>query len=934
MKLPEKKKDCRRTRTGSALLIVLGLLALLMITGVAFAILMRIERSSASNLRHTAMARQLAKGGLAYAIAALDEELKADLSTNRYRNYHWPDRICKPSADARRTVHIAEDAFLSLDREAIYSDQVANAHVLTAETARYLPGGLRYRVELVRNEFDEVYNRPEWIPVRAKGGDDKQDEIIGRYAYVILNTTGLLDANSVHTNSAEDSIGRGIGADAGELQLHPAAQPDVVNLTQFLAVRAEHGRYETVAELATLNGGLKGEELSSLDVFSYSQPDMIPPAPPAKATSEMRAAHISLINSLGGVYDANNPKNSKPAPKIDISSADKIIANRNNIMLALQAAGLQDHATAFNNAQAKWAYLGLLDYVDDDSEPAYVDEWTKLPGQQKISADDQMFARPATEAMPLYSVFAVSIAYEMDNIGARDGVDWVRHTVKYDIRAVYSYPFQTSKGRPFKLEADIGSENGGTASEWEPLLPPLTVPEKVTKEHVIVGPGLNEPYLQIEKTQTLERPITDGKPPLLAFYLHCRASTIDEKTGKVIRRTPANYNNSDPVVIYVGMTGSDIDNGGAIFWSEAIDPRCNWETYHALWRASRDYAWERPVNPVTTAGEEPLDKLHEVIGYPMPAQPLDYPLHRYMLTTPSVIHNYFRIYIDGMRIGDPDSAHCDPFMQQIRAHVADGPMQSVGEMGYLPIGLWLTLHLYDHEHNPPLDFGNNKYPNNVLPPDGFHRVLDYFTLGDPNRRRHGLVNLNTQYTNAVAALFTHLPLQTERNPGSRIKVPQDYDQINKTYKDAYRLFSTTTKRECNDATELAEWLVDKGPYERLSDLGYFFRGTPQLGIASGDYSAVYPLAALKAAVGAGGVGEFEREALIRNICNLVTLRGQTFTIILRADAFSPRFGLTGVKYGNVLATATAVAQVWRDTEPVAGTKNHPTFIQFFKIINE
>jgi hypothetical protein len=83
--------------------------------------------------------------------------------------------------------------------------------------------------------------------------------------------------------------------------------------------------------------------------------------------------------------------------------------------------------------------------------------------------------------------------------------------------------------------------------------------------------------------------------------------------------------------------------------------------------------------------------------------------------------------------------------------------------------------------------------------------------------------------------------------------------------------------------------------------------------------------------GKGGFGELEREALIRNACELFTLRQQTYTIVIRADSFSPFFGMTGVKKGSVLATAQAVAQVWRDPYPDPDG-NHPCFVQFFKLI--
>ena len=80
-------------------------------------------------------------------------------------------------------------------------------------------------------------------------------------------------------------------------------------------------------------------------------------------------------------------------------------------------------------------------------------------------------------------------------------------------------------------------------------------------------------------------------------------------------------------------------------------------------------------------------------------------------------------------------------------------------------------------------------------------------------------------------------------------------------------------------------------------------------------------------------GEFERESVIRNSCGLFTTRGQTFIIAVRGESYSPMFGKTSVKGGSVNAAKTAVAQVWRDSEPDENG-NHPIFIQFFKIIDD
>jgi hypothetical protein len=75
------------------------------------------------------------------------------------------------------------------------------------------------------------------------------------------------------------------------------------------------------------------------------------------------------------------------------------------------------------------------------------------------------------------------------------------------------------------------------------------------------------------------------------------------------------------------------------------------------------------------------------------------------------------------------------------------------------------------------------------------------------------------------------------------------------------------------------------------------------------------------------VGEFEREAVIRNLSGLLTVKQQMFTIILRADAFTTRFGSDKLKDGTVLSSATAIAQVYRDAAPP-----HKVTVRLLKIL--
>ena len=56
----------------------------------------------------------------------------------------------------------------------------------------------------------------------------------------------------------------------------------------------------------------------------------------------------------------------------------------------------------------------------------------------------------------------------------------------------------------------------------------------------------------------------------------------------------------------------------------------------------------------------------------------------------------------------------------------------------------------------------------------------------------------------------------------------------------------------------------------------------------------------------------ERESLIGKIAKHTTTRGQSFTIVIRSDAFAPKFG-SDVD-GTTLASKVAIVEAWRDSE--------------------
>ena len=77
MKMNNKEK-------GSALVIVLGMLAVLMLMAVAFSIIMRTERAGTTNLRHSLTAQNGIQSAIAHAISDIDKKLGDSIVSASY----------------------------------------------------------------------------------------------------------------------------------------------------------------------------------------------------------------------------------------------------------------------------------------------------------------------------------------------------------------------------------------------------------------------------------------------------------------------------------------------------------------------------------------------------------------------------------------------------------------------------------------------------------------------------------------------------------------------------------------------------------------------------------------------------------------------------------------------------------------------------------
>ena len=164
-----------RARTGSALLIVLGFMALMTAGAVAFSVRMRATRQPVSDVAGDERGRFLLQAALARAMSEIDADVGDRLATG------WPERVLG-----------ADDSF----------ETNGVVPVLTFEALAYLPPGL---AETVRSRA-ACARTARW---------QRLDFDAGRVAYLAVDVSDLPDANVVRAAMRRTS------ASDGRLSLRP-----------------------------------------------------------------------------------------------------------------------------------------------------------------------------------------------------------------------------------------------------------------------------------------------------------------------------------------------------------------------------------------------------------------------------------------------------------------------------------------------------------------------------------------------------------------------------------------------------------------------------------------------------------------------------------------------------------------------------------------
>ncbi len=292
-------KTARMEKRGVALIITMGFLAIIAILAVSFAVTMRIERLVARSYADNVRSRQIAHVALARAIDAIHSSAAAG-------GWVWPSNVLY---SATGTVSVA--------------------NILSGAVTNYLPAGLlaeaRGRIGGVR-----------WANLQSG------TNLIGRYAFLVVNSSGLLDINMGYDDDAA-ALTRSYGANLNELAYTNEILPEVktpVNIPRArrfnIPASPAFGRIETHAEILPVLA------------YGYSNQQPLYPVHPTY--------FINFSYFPRGYWDSVDVK--EPV----YIGGDVSGINFGDVQTAFQSMGL-------SAARAKVAADNLKDYLDSDRVP-------------------------------------------------------------------------------------------------------------------------------------------------------------------------------------------------------------------------------------------------------------------------------------------------------------------------------------------------------------------------------------------------------------------------------------------------------------------------------------------------------------------------------------------------------------------------------------
>jgi len=235
-------KPCKGTNSekGVALIMVLGLLTVMVLMAVTFAITMRTERLAAGNAADTVRARELVQVGLV--------RVMNDLAVNL-----GPTGLIHPDGKVYPDWNVTNSYYTNdITGKARWG---TNVYLLATDRANEATNYIPRSIWTAVTNADTSNPSYHWLPVEHLAYTNNplgnpclsESNLMGRVAYLILNCSGLLDANYV------GGTARGVGMDPTEIAISNMYDFSSGGAQQFFLKRTQDIRYETLEELYQRN---------------------------------------------------------------------------------------------------------------------------------------------------------------------------------------------------------------------------------------------------------------------------------------------------------------------------------------------------------------------------------------------------------------------------------------------------------------------------------------------------------------------------------------------------------------------------------------------------------------------------------------------------------------------------------------------------------
>lgn len=892
---------------GSALLIVLGFLTFMMISAVSFAVYMRIERQASSNYRHSVTARHLLNAGLYRAIDEIDSELRIPEvnSTKRPIKFpDWPGRVRDSAVNNGQ-------------------DNGQNARVLSLESLSFIPGILvndvrRYAVPNKSDPSQATWMGAKWrkisMPVRSLGGGENayEESVLGRYAYVCVNVSDMLDVN-VCKAAVRDAVTNRVGI--GHLF---GPNTDALRKTFDEGYKTKDRHYET---------------LQDFYACMYARSDATFGSPYHEFVKD--GEDTGFDDAINHVLIADSIVKAQPARSdaVNILQYAKTGAPL-TAAKAFAAQLLKTMTSPPSGAEEHFTYC-LRDYLDDDDTPFYAGKVStiyrpslemvpmvsqivlaKTPALSPVVGSGPEEADPADPSNPIKSI---QLKWSQSGIPPPISVEFVFPFKYGDQKDLDSFTCETEAYLvAIKSSADLKS--GDTGLQNLGNIQPGRIFKKLTKINATVPippfnnteDSVNNCYKKIIVTFQQPAPAAE----ILAYYKNGVLFNDATHTSRFAENDEIRV----AMVVFVGVKhGNDfVDMAPA---SPLMTATPTWgnisliknnlifqtDTFKIAATVTKQLAYD--YNSLEVPDPRFNHKASNWLGGDEPSNTAD---ARMNASTKALLN-------DG---SGRDGGEEDPYMFVANSEY----LRSPGEFGFIirpfpfttSIGksvsfkaqtagadaeeaeyMFRTMRVYDHGTQPTL---------------ARDKIYEYFTIGDPKGGAvpGARVNPFSDIKEVLYAAVENMPVDywfaAQKDPD----VLKDYtfnstkrrtDAEWKKIKDGWYKSMILATPEIN-----VTWRKNLSDvYGRYDTFGWYSKGDPTAifdGSLGGTVSGL-----------SKPLHEIDRKMMMTYSLNSFSDRQQLFLYILRAEATSPAFVGSSESGMRSLAGGRAVALVWRDPYP-------------------